>query len=48
MSKTIHRDNYKIVNRTHQITDDDWDLAFRRDKKNVEKNRYKRSNKHEK
>lgn len=40
MTKTVHRGGYKIVNRPTEISDDDWDLAFKRDKKNPEKNRY--------
>ena len=46
MTKTIHRGGYKIINRTHHIEDDDWDAIFKRDKKNTEKNRYKRNQKH--
>lgn len=48
MSKTIHRNNYKIVTRPTQISDDDWDMAFKREKKNAEKNRFKRGQKHDK
>lgn len=34
--------------RITRIEDDDWDLAFKRSKKNAEKNRYKRGNKEKK
>ena len=34
--------------RIWSLEDDDWDRVFKRDKKNTEKNRYKRSEKHEK
>ncbi len=43
MTKTIHHDTYKIVNRPTPIEDDDWDRVFKREDKNIEKNRYKRS-----
>ena len=42
MSKTIHRDKYTIRNRTTPIEDDVWNLAFKRNKQNEEKNRFKR------
>ena len=45
MSKTIHRDNYKIVTRPTHIEDEDWERIFKRNDKNTEKNRYKRGNK---
>ena len=47
MSKTIHRDKYKIINRTTKIDDEDWDRVFKRNSKNTEKNRYKRKQREE-
>lgn len=34
--------------RIHTVDDDNWNLAFKREKKNTEKNRYKRGHKSEK
>lgn len=38
-----HKD--RLRNPPTQISDDDWNRIFKRDKKNEEKNRYKRTKK---
>jgi hypothetical protein len=45
VSNTVHRGGYTIKSRPYECEDEDWDLIFKRDKKNQEKNRYKRSDK---
>lgn len=42
MSKTIHKDNYTITSRPFDVDEDDWDVIFKRDKRNLEKNRHSR------
>lgn len=39
MSKTIHSDNYKIVNRPTNISDKKWNSIFAKKQKNDDKNK---------
>ncbi len=46
MSRTVHRGGYVIKSRPYEVSDDDWDIIFKREKQNTEKSRYKRGQKH--